>query len=72
MAKSKYTKNTKIGVIIKNEEAAAILEKHRLPCLHCAMANYEIGDLKLGPVAEAYGLDVDKILKDLNKLKKKK
>ena len=35
----------------------------------CAMAHMELGMLKLGDVCNMYGLDLNKILKDLAKLK---
>jgi hypothetical protein len=63
----KVTKNTTLENILKTKGADEILAKHRVPCLSCPMAATEISELKLGEVCEAYSLDLEKILKDLNK-----
>jgi hybrid cluster-associated redox disulfide protein len=63
----KVTKNTTLENILKIKGAEKVLMKHNLPCLSCPMAAMEISGLKLGEVCEAYGLDLEKILKELNK-----
>lgn len=64
----KITKNTTLAEVLRHPGAAEVLSKHKLPCLHCPMAAFELGTLKLGEVAEAYGVDLESLLKDLNKL----
>ena len=69
MSKKKTTKITEtmtLQEIYQYPKAKAILEKYNLPCLHCPMAQYELGELKLGAVAHKYGLDIDKLLKEIN------
>lgn len=56
-----------MGEILEMPGAEEILAKHRVPCLTCPMAKMEIGQLKLGDVCRAYGIDVETLLKDLNK-----
>lgn len=65
---TKINKDTTLSKILKIKGAEGILEKHKLPCLQCPMAQMEIEFLKLGDVCNMYGLDLEKILKDLNKL----
>jgi hybrid cluster-associated redox disulfide protein len=64
------TKNTTLKNILDKPGAEEILMKHNLPCLSCPMAAMEISELKLGEVCEAYGLNLNKILQDLNKKSK--
>lgn len=65
--KNKITKDTTLADILKYPKAEKILSKHNLPCLHCPMAAQEMSMLKIGDVAGMYGIDIDKLLKDLNK-----
>jgi len=62
----KITETTTLAEIYQYPKAKAILGKFNLPCLHCPMAQYELGELKIGVVAHKYGLDLDKLLKELN------
>jgi len=64
--KAKITKETTLGEILKLPGAEAILTKYNLPCLQCPMAAFEIGGLKLGDVANTYGIEIDSLLKELN------
>lgn len=61
------TEDTTLSQILKYTKASAILSKYNLPCLHCPMASYEMGVLKIGEVAKMYGIDVESLLKELNK-----
>ena len=63
---AKVTKDTKLAEILKRPGAAAVLEKHNTPCLHCPMAAYEMGTLKIGAVAKTYGIDLKGLLDELN------
>ena len=64
---SKIVKNSTLAKILKKKGADKILAKNGVPCLSCPMASFEIDDLKIGDVCKMYGLNIDKILKDLNK-----
>ena len=61
------TKNTILSEVLKQKGAENILAKYNLPCLTCPMAKFEIESLKLGQVCETYGIDIEKLLKELNK-----
>lgn len=69
MAKEKedITAKTKLKDIIDDEKSVEILLKHGVPCIHCPMFKQEMEKLTLGGVCETYGLDLEAILKDLNK-----
>jgi predicted HTH domain antitoxin len=66
--KKKYTEDTKLLEVLSSPEARKIIDKYRLPCMNCAMAAYEAGILTLGQVSKAYGLNIDELLKELNKI----
>lgn len=65
--KNKITESATLAQILEYPGASDILTKHNLPCLHCPMAAYEMNKLKIGEIAKMYNLDIDSILKDLNK-----
>ena len=65
-AKNKITKETSLAEIMAKKSANGILAKHKVPCLTCPMAQFEIQDLKIGDVCKMYGLDLKKLLEDLN------
>ena len=67
MAK-KYNKETKLAEVLSSPAASEVISKYKLPCLHCAMAEYEAGVLSLGQAAGMYGTDLDGLLKELNEL----
>ncbi len=62
------TTDTTLAKILKIKGAEKILSKYSLPCLGCPMAKFEIENLKLGEVCRAYGIDINKLLKELNKI----
>jgi len=64
----KYTENTKLSEVLSSPETSKIIAKYNLPCLHCAMAAYESEVLTLGMISKTYGIDIDKLLKELNKI----
>ena len=68
---NKITKNTALAEILKNPEAEKILVKYNLPCLGCPFAKYEMESLKIGEVCKMYGIDLDKLLRELNEKIKK-
>ncbi|MDD5221195.1 MAG: hypothetical protein WC309_00280 [Candidatus Paceibacterota bacterium] len=63
----KYTSKTKISELIKDEKNLKILKKHRVPCVFCPFAPIEMNVLEIGRVAKIYGIDLKKLLEDLNK-----
>jgi hypothetical protein len=64
----KYSETTVLGDILNDPEASKILAKYKLPCLHCAMAAYEMGMLTIGDASRTYGIDLEGLLGELNKL----
>jgi hybrid cluster-associated redox disulfide protein len=63
----KITKNTPLEKILENPKLIKVLEKYSLPCLYCPLAKFEMKNLKIGEVAEMYGIDAEKLLEELNK-----
>ena len=57
--------------ILKLPEAEKILAKYNLPCLSCPFANLEMENLKIGQICEMYGIDIEKLLKELNSVSNK-
>lgn len=66
----KITAKTTISEILAISSGQEILSKYKLPCLTCPMAQFEVQDLKIGDVCKMYGIDLKKLLADLNKTKK--
>jgi len=64
----KVTENTTLSEILRNKEAEKILLKHNLPCLSCPMAALEMERLKIGQVCQLYGIELEKLLADLNRV----
>ena len=62
----KITKISTLEKIIEKRGAAKILAKNGVPCLSCPMAQFEIDKLKIGDVCKMYGLNLKKIIKELN------
>lgn len=63
----RITKETTLAEILKEPGTEEILKKFNLPCLSCPFAEIEMKELKIGAVCEMYGIDIKKILKELNK-----
>lgn len=66
----KITKKTTLKEIIEIPKAEDILRKNNVPCITCPMAAFELDKLEIGKVAAMYNLDLEKILKELNEIKK--
>ncbi|MEM2192565.1 MAG: hypothetical protein QW179_01695 [Candidatus Hadarchaeales archaeon] len=64
---NEITEETTLQEVMSYPGAVEILQKYRLPCLFCPMAAMEIGELKIGEVARAYGIDSKALIEDLNK-----
>lgn len=63
------TKDTKILEVVEQyPESVYVFQNHGLGCVGCLFANFET----LGEGAAAHGLDVDKLVEDLNALGDKK
>ncbi|MDD5433319.1 MAG: DUF1858 domain-containing protein [Candidatus Pacebacteria bacterium] len=63
---NKITKDTTLAEIMVEESAKGVLAKHKVPCLTCPMAQFEIQNLTIGDVCKIYGIDLEKLLADLN------
>ncbi|TFB08196.1 DUF1858 domain-containing protein [Candidatus Atribacteria bacterium MT.SAG.1] len=63
----KFTKNSSLAETLEKKGMEKILAKYNLPCLTCPMAKFEIENLKLGQVCETYGINIEKLLKELNR-----
>jgi hybrid cluster-associated redox disulfide protein len=68
----KIDSETTLKEILENSELAEVLEKYGLPCLSCPMAKFEMEKLKIGQVCQIYGLDLQRLLKELNQKNGKK
>lgn len=66
MKNKKITKNTTLREILKLTQGKEILKKYGLPCLNCPLLALEIENLKIGEVSELYGIDIEKLLQELN------
>ena len=60
-------KNSILADILKNPKAEKILAEYNLPCLTCPLAKFEIENLKLGEVCKMYKIDMENLIKELNK-----
>jgi len=65
---SKITEETILSELLDDPKTQKILAKYNLPCLGCPMAQYEMTNLKLGEVCKMYNIDIEKLLKELNKI----
>lgn len=65
--REKITEDTVVADVLKRPGASEILSRYNLPCMHCPMAAYEMGSLKMGYVARKYGIDLERLLSELNK-----
>jgi len=65
----KITGKTSLGeVISKHPETADVFFEHGMYCIGCALAAFETVE----EGARAHGIDVEKLVEDLNKVIKKK
>lgn len=69
MSKQKITKNSNIlETLNKYPQTLEVFHKHGFACVGCALAKYE----SIEEGATVHGIDIDKLLKDLNKAIEKK
>lgn len=64
-----FTEETTLSEILEADHGREVLANNGVPCLGCSMLAEEMEHLKIGDVADMYGLDKEKIIKDLNKVK---
>lgn len=70
---SKITKDNLLIEVLQDPQLRKVLEeKYSLPCLGCPFFSLEASYLTLGDVAKAYGINLEKLISDLNKAKKSK
>lgn len=62
----KITKDTTLAEVLEMSDAEEILAKYKVPCLTCPMAKMEMQVLKIGDICKMYGIDSEKLLKELN------
>jgi hypothetical protein len=67
----KFSSKSVLSEILKLKEGEEILHKHGVPCVSCPFAKMEMEKLQLGQICQMYGLDLKKILSDLNMPAKK-
>lgn len=66
------TKDTILSEILKIPGVQEILAKYNVPCLECPAVSLEAEKLKIGDVCQAYGINLEKLLKDLNSVVEQK
>ncbi|KPJ71505.1 hypothetical protein AMJ50_01790 [Parcubacteria bacterium DG_74_3] len=64
----KVSKDSTLAEILELPGTEKILAKYNVPCLGCPFASYEMTTLRIGQVGKMYGLNLDGLLKELNKL----
>ncbi len=64
---AKITSDTLLIDIFELPKSEEILTKHKVPCVSCPMAQFELGNLTIGEVCKMYGIDLKRLLEDLNK-----
>ena len=68
----KITKDTTLAKVLDIKGAEKILSEFQMSCLGCAMAQMEMDSLKLGDICSMYGINLNKLLEELNIIAKKK
>lgn len=69
MAKQKIIKDSNIlDTLNKYPHTIKVFQKHGFHCIGCALARYE----SIEEGAMVHGIDVDKLVKELNKIVEKK
>jgi len=70
MTKQKVTitPQTTLAQVLQIPGALEVLQKYAVPCIVCPLAGAEMYYLTLEAIAKAYGLDLQGLLKELEKL----
>lgn len=66
--KEKITGEITLAELLKNPEAQKILLKYNVPCLSCPYAQFEMENLKIGQICKMYNINIEDLLKELNKV----
>jgi nitrogen fixation protein NifU and related proteins len=69
-SETKLSGESVLSDILNDSKFLKVLEKYNLPCLHCPMAIFEMKTLKIKEICKNYGINMEKLLKELNKIKK--
>jgi hybrid cluster-associated redox disulfide protein len=64
----KITEDTTLAELLDDPKAKKVLEKYNLPCLSCPFAKMEMEGLKIGDVCKMYDIDIEKLLRELNRI----
>jgi len=72
MNNSKITPQTTLLKLMDNKKFQKILLKYKVPCLVCPFAAFEMQNLTLKEICQTDDIDLEKLLKDLNKVNKTK
>ncbi len=63
----KITKNTTLAEILDFPGTSEILIKYNVPCLSCPLARFELSMLRLSDICNKYSINIEELLKELNK-----
>jgi len=69
-SENKIDQNTTLEKVLECKGSKEILEKYNDPCLTCPFAAMEMGELKIGDICKNYGISMEELIDDLNKLLK--
>ncbi len=62
-----FTEESKVKELLESEKGPEIMSKFGVPCPTCPHFLEEAGKLTIGDACETYGIDVKKLLEELNK-----
>ncbi len=65
----KIDKNSTLEEILEHPRGEEVLAKHNVPCLSCPFAKLEMDQLTIKNICQIYGIDLEKLLGDINKEK---
>jgi len=68
--KNKINKDTTLEKVLECKGSKEVLGKYNVPCLSCPFAAMEMGELKIGDICKNYGINMEELIEDLNKLLK--
>jgi hypothetical protein len=68
MEKREVSEETPLAEVLKIPGAIQVLIRNNFPCVTCPLALFEAGTMTVGEVARMYGLDVEKIVRELREL----
>ena len=68
----KIDEKTTLKDVLGVKGAEEVLSKHGVPCVTCPMAKMEMDKLKMGYICNMYGINLFKLLDDLEALQSEK